>query len=149
MPRQYIKIEQLSDEIFRLKAEGKTHRQIGGIYGLTKEQIKRFMKLQRRKDRLRKAGYLPRPKGRPRKQAIDECTSLQNEVIKFRMKPSHKFAVVVHIRSTKTRHIAMKTCCIGNSIRSVQINLRSQISPIYRRHMACAICAPSLINAAK
>ena len=80
------KIEQLSDEIFRLKTEGKTHRQIGEIYGLTKEQIKGFIKRQRRKDRLRKAGYIPRPKGRPRKQAIDERTSLQNEVIELRMK---------------------------------------------------------------
>ena len=72
MPRQYTKIEQFSDEIFRLKTEGKTHRQIGEIYGLTKEQIKGFIKRQWRKDRLRKAGYIPRPKGRPRKQAIDE-----------------------------------------------------------------------------
>ena len=86
MPRQYTKIEQLSDEIFRFKTEVKTHRQIGEIYGLTKEQIKGFIKRQRRKDRLRKAGYIPRPKGRPRKQAIDERTSLQNEVIELRMK---------------------------------------------------------------
>mgnify|MGYP000845709086 FL=1 len=86
MPRPYTKIEQFSDEIFRLKTEGKTHRQIGEIYGLTKEQIKGFIKRQRRKDRLRKAGYIPRPKGRPRKQAIDERTSLQNEVIELRMK---------------------------------------------------------------
>ena len=56
MPRQYTKTEQLSDEIFRLKAEGKKHQQIGEIYELTKEQIKGFMKCQRRKDRLRKAG---------------------------------------------------------------------------------------------
>lgn len=86
MPRQYTKIEQLSDEIFRFKTEGKTHRQIGEIYGLTKEQIKGFIKRQRRKDRLRKAGSIPRPKGRLRKQAIDERTSLQNEVIELRMK---------------------------------------------------------------
>ena len=86
MPRQYTKIEQLSDEIFRFKTEGKTHRQIGEIYGLTKEQIKGFIKRQRRKDRLKEAGSIPRPKGRPRKQAIDERTSLQNEVIELRMK---------------------------------------------------------------
>lgn len=36
-----------------------------------------------------------------------------------------------------------------NLIRSAQINFGQQISRIYRRHMACAICAPSLINAAK
>lgn len=41
---------------------------------------------QRRKDCLIKAGYIPRPKGRPRKQSIDERTALQNEVIELRMK---------------------------------------------------------------
>ena len=40
MARKYKKIEMLSDEIFRLKEQGKTHREIGDLYGLTKEQIK-------------------------------------------------------------------------------------------------------------
>ena len=67
MLRKYAKIEMLSDEIFRLKEHGKTHREIGELYGLTKEQIKGFVNRQNRKQHLLDQGYVPRPKGRPRK----------------------------------------------------------------------------------
>ena len=86
MPRKYKKIELLSDEIFRLKEHGKTHREIGELYGLTKEQIKGFVNRQNRKQRLLDQGYVPRPKGRPRKNAVDERTLLENELIELRMK---------------------------------------------------------------
>ena len=86
MPRKYTKIELLSDEIFRLKEHGKTHREIGDLYGLTKEQIKGLVNRQNRKQRLLDQGYVPRPKGRPRKNAVDERTLLENELIELRMK---------------------------------------------------------------
>ena len=86
MPRKYTKIEMLSDEIFRLKEHGKTHREIGELYGLTKEQIKGLVNRQNRKQRLLDQGYVPRPKGRPRKNAVDERTLLENELIELRMK---------------------------------------------------------------
>ena len=86
MARKYTKIELLSDEIFRLKEQGKTHREIGDLYGLTKEQIKGFVNRQNRKQRLLKQGYVPRPKGRPRKNSLDESIILQNELIELRMK---------------------------------------------------------------
>ena len=86
MARKYTKIEMLSDKIFRLKEQGKTHREIGDLYGLTKEQIKGFVNRQNRKQRLLKQGYVPRPKGRPRKNSLDESTILQNELIELRMK---------------------------------------------------------------
>ena len=86
MPRKYTKIEMLLDEIFRLKEHGKTHREIGELYGLTKEQIKGFVNRQNRKQRLLDQGYVPRPKGRPRKNAADERTLLENELIELRMK---------------------------------------------------------------
>ena len=86
MPRKYTKIEMLSDEIFRLKEHGKTHREIGELYGLTKEQIKGFVNRQNRKQRLLDQGYVPRPKGRPRKNAVDERTLLENKLIELRMK---------------------------------------------------------------
>ena len=54
MPGKYTKIELLSDEIFRLKEQGKTHREIGDLYGLTKEQIKGFVNRRNRKQRLLK-----------------------------------------------------------------------------------------------
>ena len=86
MPRKYTKIEMLSDEIFRLKEHGKTHREIGELYGLTKEQIKGLVNRQNRKQRLLDQGYVPRPKGRPRKNAVDERTLPENELIELRMK---------------------------------------------------------------
>ena len=86
MPGKYTKIELLSDEIFRLKEYGKTHRENGDLYGLTKEQIKGFVNRRNRKQRLLKQGYVPRPKEHPRKNALDERTLLQNELFVLRMK---------------------------------------------------------------
>ena len=85
MPRKYKKIEPLSDEIFCLKEHGKIYREIGDLYGLTKEQIKGFVNRRNRKQRLLKRGCMPRHKGRPRKNAVDERTLLQNELIVLRM----------------------------------------------------------------
>ena len=86
MPRKYTKIEMLSDEIFHLKSQGRTYRQIGELYGLTKEQIKGFIKRHNKKRRLLKQGYVPLCKGRPRKNTMDEQSILQNELIELRMK---------------------------------------------------------------
>lgn len=85
MPRKYTKIELLSNEIFRLKEHSKRHREIGDLYGLTKEQINGFVNRRNRKQRLLKQGCMPGPKGRPRKNAVDESTLLQNELIVLRM----------------------------------------------------------------
>ena len=67
MSRQYTKVEKLSSVIYKLRAEGKTYRQIGEALGLTKEQIREFFHRQARKERRIAAGYQPLPKGRPRK----------------------------------------------------------------------------------
>ncbi|CAB1245248.1 conserved protein of unknown function [Ruminococcaceae bacterium BL-6] len=87
MPRKYTKIEELSEEVFRRKAAGETNREIGQSYGLSKEQIKGLVKRQNRKVSLISNGYLPRPKGRPRRQnPVDEETLRNNELIELRMK---------------------------------------------------------------
>lgn len=39
MPRQYTKVEILSQEVFRRKAAGETNRETAESYGLTKYQI--------------------------------------------------------------------------------------------------------------
>ena len=77
MPRKYTKIELLSNEIFRLKEHGKTHREIRDLYGLIKEQSKEFVNHQNRKQRLLKQGYAPHTKGCPRKNAVDERTPME------------------------------------------------------------------------
>ena len=85
MSRRYVKVEGLAEEVFRRKAAGETNREIGEHFGLTKEQVKQLATRQRRKHRLIKSGYIPRPKGRPRKDATDENVRQQNELAQLRM----------------------------------------------------------------
>lgn len=85
MSRSYTKVEILSEEIFRRKAAGETNRQIGESYGLTKYQIKQLVARQNRKARLIANGYVPQPKGRPRKNPANEEQKRNNELIELRM----------------------------------------------------------------
>ena len=85
MSRRYVKVECLAEEVFRRKAAGETNREIGECFGLTKEQVKQLATRQRRKQRLIERGYIPRSKGRPRKDAADENIRQQNELIQLRM----------------------------------------------------------------
>lgn len=85
MSRRYMKVEILAEEVFRRKAEGETNREIGEHLGLTKEQVKQLATRQRRKQRLIENGYIPRPKGRPRKTAATEETRKNNELSQLRM----------------------------------------------------------------
>ena len=87
MPRQYTKLEILSEEVFRRKEAGETNREIAESYGLTKYQIKQLVSRQHRKARLIANGHVPRQKGRPRRQnRVDDETLRNNELIELRMK---------------------------------------------------------------
>lgn len=85
MSRKYTKVEMLAEEVFRRKANGETNREIAESYGLTKAQVKGLVKRQNHKTRLITAGYIPLPKGRPRKNPADEETRRNNELIELRM----------------------------------------------------------------
>lgn len=85
MSRQYTKVEAHSEEVFRRKAAGETNREIGARFGLSKEQIKGLVKRQNRKRRLIASGYVPQPKGRPRKGLLNEEQKRNNELIELRM----------------------------------------------------------------
>ena len=85
MGRTYSKVEGLREEVFRRKARRETNREIGESYGLTKRQIEQFVNRQHRKARLVANGYVPRPKGRPRKNPADEETCCSNELAQLRM----------------------------------------------------------------
>lgn len=86
MSRKYSKVEMLSEEVFRRKAAGETNREIGESYGLTKYQIKQLVSRQHRKTRMIANGYIPLPKGRPRKNIADENARRNNELAELRMK---------------------------------------------------------------
>ena len=85
MSRSYVKMECLAEAVFRRKAAGETNREIGEHFGLSKKQIEELVKRQNRKKRLLESGYIPRPKGRPRKDAADESVRQQNELAQLRM----------------------------------------------------------------
>ena len=85
MARSYVKMEMLAEAVFRRKEAGETNREIATSYGLSLYQIKQLIARQNRKRRKIEAGYLPKPKGRPRKNATDEATRVQNELKELRM----------------------------------------------------------------
>ena len=68
--RNYTHIQALLPEIKAMLAEGKTQREVAEHYGFRdKHVVKRLLERERRKERKLEAGILPRPKGRPRKDA--------------------------------------------------------------------------------
>ena len=68
--RNYTHIQALLPEIKAMPAEGKTQREVAEHYGVRDKQVvKRLLERERRKERKLEAGILPRPKGRPRKDA--------------------------------------------------------------------------------
>ena len=68
--RHYTHIQALLPEIKAMLAEGKTQREVAEHYGFRDKQVvKRLLERERRKERNLEAGILPRPKGRPRKDA--------------------------------------------------------------------------------
>ena len=66
--RNYTHVQALLPEIKAMLAEGKTQREVAGHYGF-QQVVKRLLERERRKERKLAAGILPRPKGRPRKDA--------------------------------------------------------------------------------
>ena len=85
MARKYTKVEHLIEEIRERKSGGETNREIGESLGLSTYQIKQLISRQKRKERLLAAGYIPRPKGRPRKEPASEEAKRNNEVVRLRM----------------------------------------------------------------
>ena len=68
--RNYTHVQVLLPEIKAMLAEGKTQQEVADHYGFKNKQVvKRMLERERRKERKLEAGILPRPKGRPRKDA--------------------------------------------------------------------------------
>ena len=85
MARKYTKVEQLSGIVRERHEQGETYREIAISYGLEKKQLQQLMARQRRKERKIVAGYILRPKGRPRKDTSSEVAKHNNEVVQLRM----------------------------------------------------------------
>lgn len=69
MSREYTKVEQYREQILKMKAEGKTHREIAESLGIERETVRNWVFRFNRQKRKLAAGIKPRPKGRPRKDA--------------------------------------------------------------------------------
>ena len=68
--RKYEQVQQLLPEIRAMVAAGKTQREIAEHFGFSnKFVVKGLLKRERDKDAKLRAGIVPRPKGRPRKDA--------------------------------------------------------------------------------
>ena len=87
--RNYTHVQALIPEIEGMLAEGKTQREVAGYYGFQNKQVvKRLLERGRRKERKLEAGILPRPKGRPRKDAAPRDIAAEQacEIQRLRMK---------------------------------------------------------------
>ena len=68
--RRYTHIQEILPEIKAMIAHGKSHREIEAFFGLTGDRpVHNLLKRERRKEKKVAAGIVPRPKGRPRKDA--------------------------------------------------------------------------------
>lgn len=86
--RNYTQVQALLPEIKAMVAEGKTQREVAEHYGFQDKQVvKRLLERERRKERKLEAGILPRPKGRPRKDAVpkDIVAEQAYEIQRLRM----------------------------------------------------------------
>ena len=85
MARKYNKVEHLVEIIEERSKAGETYREIGASLGLSREEVRGAMHRHHAKERKIAAGYIPRSKGRPRKEAASEETKRSNEVVQLRM----------------------------------------------------------------
>ena len=89
MSRQkYTHVQELLPEIRAMEAAGKTKREIAECFGLRdKNVVMQLLKRERRKSEKLAAGIMPRPKGRPRKDAVprDVVTEQTYEINRLKM----------------------------------------------------------------
>ncbi len=77
MAKRYQHINDYEEEILRLKAEGKTQREIGELLGFTREQIHGYFKRYNKKQKKLEAGIKINPQGRPSKNRFEVPPSMQ------------------------------------------------------------------------
>ena len=70
MPRSYRHIKEYEREILELKAQGKTLREIGAMYGFTYEQVHNFISRYNINQRKLASGIALKRKGRPSKDYV-------------------------------------------------------------------------------
>ena len=85
--RKYTKIQEIEAEIMSMREAGQTLREIAVHFGLEKRQLENLVNRRNRRQRKMEAGIMPRPKGRPRKDATprDTVTEQAYEINRLKM----------------------------------------------------------------
>lgn len=74
------------NEVKEMVAKGKTQKEIAKYFGLKDRfVIKELLRRERRKEKHIAAGIIPRPKGRPRKNAATSEQDKDNEIKRLKM----------------------------------------------------------------
>ncbi len=95
MSRSYRHIKEYEAEIFKLREEGYTKREIGEKFGFTKEQIHNFISRHNANQRKIAAGIALKRKGRPPK---DYVVSEQDKVTKLKYILARKEAKIKSLK---------------------------------------------------
>ena len=77
MAREYRHIKQYEEEIFSLRKQGLTYREIGERLGYSREKIEDFFRRYHRNQKKMSSGIAIKPKGRPRKNGTGLPPSVQ------------------------------------------------------------------------
>ncbi len=84
--RKYTNLKALLPEIKEMIAEGKSHKEIEEYFGLSGERpVHHLLKQERRREKKLAAGYVPKPKGRPRRDGQSPKQDIQKELERLRM----------------------------------------------------------------
>ena len=77
MPREYRNIKEYEREIFALREQGKTNREICEKFELKQRQLENFINRHNRNQAKLSSGILTKPKGRPIKDGAELPPSVQ------------------------------------------------------------------------
>ena len=80
MPREYRHIKMYKQQLYKLREEGLTQREIAEKLGFTKEQVKEFFKRERANQRKLEAGIALKKRGRPLKDCKATNTDKVSEL---------------------------------------------------------------------
>ncbi len=87
----YTHVQVLLPEIKAMLDAGKTQREVAEYFGLqNKYVVKQLLTRERRKERELEAGVIPRPKGRPRKEAAPRDIAAEQAYEIQRLKMENK-----------------------------------------------------------
>jgi len=80
-----MSVKHLEEMIFRLKSEGKTNREIGQLFGLTKQQLKNLITRHNRRAERMQAGIPVKRRGRPSRYSSLPQRNLELEIKRLEM----------------------------------------------------------------